>query len=103
MNDQSPTLMLTMTVEPELAERVADALAACMLPQGWHELAVEHAGGSAPYRSQRERVRGRRPRTQFQLLLAVSELPAVVAELDRRFGAQSPQRTIFPLLAATAG
>ena len=37
-----PTLMLLMTVEPELAERVADVLAASALPQGWLELAVEH-------------------------------------------------------------
>ncbi len=98
-----PTLMLMMTVEAELAERVADALAACMLPQGWHELVVEHAGGSAPYRSQRERVRGRRRRTQFQLLLTASELSAVVAELERRLGMLAPSRTILPVLAATAG
>ena len=92
-----PTLMLLMTVEPELAERVADVLAASALPQGWLELAVEHAGGVAPYRNQRERVRGRRPRTQFQVLLAAGELPSLAELLDARLGALSPARRIVPL------
>ncbi len=94
-----PTLMLLMTVEPELAERVADVLAASGLPQGWHELAVEHAGGSAPYRNQRERVRGRRPRTQFQVQLSAAELPELVAALDRVLGDRAPARSIVSLSA----
>lgn len=100
MNEPTPgsiPMLLLMTVEPELAERVADVLAASGLPQGWHELAVEHAGGGAPYRNQRERVRGRRPRTQFQVQLSAAELPELVAELDRALGDRAPARSLISL------
>lgn len=93
----TPTLMLLMTVEPELAERVADVLAASGLAQGWHEFAIEHAGGTAPYRNQRERVRGRRPRTQFQVFLDAEELPPLAALLDARLGELSPARRVIGL------
>lgn len=92
-----PILMLLMTVEPELAERVADVLATSGLAQGWHELAVEHAGGTSPYRNQRERVRGRRSRTQFQLLLSAGELSALAAALDRELGDRAPARSVLAL------
>ena len=85
----SATVLLQLIAEPESAERLSDLLAEAGLAEGWYESAVDLVGGQAPYRSQRERVRGRRPRVRFEVLVGPDVAQRLIAEIGRRFPADA--------------
>ena len=78
-------VLLQLIAEPEIAERLSDLLAEADLADGWYESAVDLVGGRAPYRSQRERVRGRRPRVRFEVAVSAAQARQLIAEIGRRF------------------
>ena len=87
----SADVMLLLIAEPESAERLSDLLAEAGLAAGWYESAVDLVGGQAPYRNQRESVRGRRPRVRFEVFVKVEQAQRLIAEIGRRFP-DDPQR-----------
>ena len=97
----SAPVLLQLIAEPEIAERLSDLLADADLAEGWYESAVDLVGGRAPYRSQRERVRGRRPRVRFEVTLSAEQARQLIAEIGRRFpddpSRPPPTRRLLPL------
>ena len=87
----SAEVMLLLIAEPESAERLSDLLAEAGLAEGWYESAVDLVGGQTPYRNQRERVRGRRPRVRFEVFVAAEAAKRLIAEIRKRFP-DDPQR-----------
>lgn len=79
------TVLLQLIAEPEIAERLSDLLAEADLAEGWYESPVDLVGGQAPYRTQRERVRGRRPRVRFEVTLTLEIARLLIAEIGKRF------------------
>jgi len=98
----SAEVMLLLIAEPESAERLSDLLAEAGLAAGWYESAVDLVGGRAPYRDQRQKVRGRRPRVRFEVIVSRDTAAAIAVEIERRFvaaaGLSAPLQKILPLV-----
>lgn len=85
----SAEVMLVLLAEPDSAARLSDWLAEAELPGGWYETLVDLVGGSAPYRSRRDQVRGRRPRVRFEVPVSRADAARLGTAIAGRFGSDA--------------